>query len=316
MQQLKVSWSTLFNLNEEKRSILNECFNEQEILDELNQIHLNIMDKLPLIETVNANSVTGKEDSVLNKHLVKLEQLEDDLKGYEDILDSKLENHYNNSKIEQQLQQTRDQLEEMLQLICERRQMLKLQQGAREFESEASKLMQWINEKRAQAQSEEYGQDFEHLALINAKFVALKDEVRSCEESRYASIRKLSTNLLNAKSPDAKSIRKKIDDLKTARELLDEDLHNRELHLSSAAELHCFNKDVQELFRQIDDKELVFTAVENSFGRDIHSCESLIRKHEIYKEELNLNLRPRLHELIKQSEILRDKYPGLLLLLK
>ncbi len=184
--------------------------------------------------------------------------------------------------------------------------MLRLQQEALEFDREAADLLQWINEKRAQAQSEDYGQDYEHLALVNAKFQALCDEVRSCEEARIASVRRLSANLLAAKSPEAKSIRKKIDDVKTARELLEEDLTNRQLTLTSAAEIHCFNKDVQDLLRRINEKEMAF---DEQMGRDVASCEGLRRKHEIFVEELTA-LKVQLQDLNRQSEALREKHPG------
>lgn len=182
--QLKAAWKDLLALNDAKKTLLVECLREQEVLDELNQINQSIKDKMPLIESTNTESMSGKDDTVLSKHLVKLDLLQDDLVGYEDVLNTKLEKLYENTKIERKLQDTRRQLTEMLSLIDERKRMLKLQQEALEFDQEAAELLQWICEKRGQAQSEDYGQDFEHLALINAKFQALKDEVRSCEEPR------------------------------------------------------------------------------------------------------------------------------------
>ncbi len=187
--------------------------------------------------------------------------------------------------------------------------MLRLQQEALEFGREATDLLQWISEKRAQAQSDDYGQDFEHLALINAKFQALRDEVRSCEEARVASVRRLSANLLAAKSPEAKAIRRRLDEVKAARELLEEALQTRELTLASAAEIHCFNKDVQDLLRRIGDKEAAFAGAQRQLARDVASCEGLRRQHEIFVEELTA-LKAQLQELNAQSEALRQKHPG------
>ena len=201
------------------------------------------------------------------------------------------------------------QLSEMLHLIEERKVTIQLQLKSVEFDRESFEFLQWLNGKRQQAQSEEYGQDFEHLAIINAKFLVLKDEVNSFVEPRYADVKRLSASLLSAKSPETKSIRKKMDELKTTRELLEEELHNRELTLASAAEIHCFNKDVQDLLRRINDKEAAFGGVELTIGRDTESCESLIRKHEIFIEELTA-IEVQLRELNKQSELLRTKHPG------
>lgn len=308
-KQLELAWNELIRLNEAKKMSVGEVLCEQTLLDEIAQVAASIAEKLPLIQSTSAEAMSGKEDTVLSKHLVKLEQLEADLRGYEDVLAGQQARLNGNQKLERKLADTQQQLAEMLAAIGERKRMLKLQQENLEFEREAADLLEWIGEKRVQAQSEDYGQDYEHLALINAKFQALKDEVKSCEEARYASVRKLSSALLAAKSPETKSIRKKIEDVKQARDLLEAELQGRELTLGSAAEIHCFNKDVQDLLRRISEKELAFAAGAESNGKDFQGCESLRRKHEIFKEELTA-LKVQLQELNKQSELLRERHPG------
>ena len=137
--------------------------------------------------------------------------------------------------------ETQSELKEMEQQIDERKKVLALQLIALEFDRESFELIKMINDKRQQAQSEDYGQDFEHLTLIRAKFVSLADEVKSFEP-RWAHVLKLSSELLNAKFAESKYVRKRIDELKVARDQLDLDLRTRELTLNSAAEIHRFNK--------------------------------------------------------------------------
>lgn len=308
-KQLELAWHELIGLNEAKRVWAGEALCEQTLLDEIAQIAASIAEKLPLIQSASAEAMSGKEDAVLSKHLVKLEQLEADLRGYEDVLAGQQERLASSQKLERKLADVQRQLTEMLAAIGERKRMLRLQQESLEFERAAADLMEWIGEKRTQAQSEDYGQDYEHLALINAKFQALKEEVKSCEEARCASVRQLSSALLAARSPETKSIRKKMEEVKRARDLLAAELQSRELNLCSAAEIHCFNKDVQDLLRRISEKELAFAAGAESNGRDLASCESLRRKHEIFGEELTA-LKAQLQELNKQSGLLREKHPG------
>lgn len=189
--------------------------------------------------------------------------------------------------------------------IEERKKLIKLQLEALEFYRESSELIIWLNEKRQQAQSEEFGQDLEHLNLIKAKFGQLKEEIRS-SEPKYQRLRKLASDILSSKLAESKPIRKRQDDLKNTRELLENDIQNREQVLESAGEIHKFNKDVQDLLRCINEKELAFV---NDLGKDFNSCELLQRRHQIYVEELTA-LRLQLHELNKQSEMLRNKHPG------
>ncbi len=207
--------------------------------------------------------------------------------------------------LEKKYSETKAELKDMEQQIKERKRLLSLQLEALEFEHESLELIQKMNEKRQQAQSEDYGQDYEHLTIIRAKFVTLTDEVKSFEQ-RLNRVRKLSADLLNAKFAESKHVHKRMDELKATRELLDDDLRNREQILNSAAEIHRFNKDVQDLLRRINDKELAFV---NDLGKDFHTCSTFDRKHQIYLEELTA-LKTQLHDLNKQSEVLRQKHPG------
>ena len=81
-KEMEEAWDEILKVNELKKLALVECLSEQEAMDELSQIFQSITEKLPLIESTNVEAMSGKDEAVLNKHLVKLDQLEADLKGY------------------------------------------------------------------------------------------------------------------------------------------------------------------------------------------------------------------------------------------
>lgn len=292
----------MVKLSKEKKTVLETCLKEQEELEQINQVNLGLSEKWPIIKNSNVENFTGRDETTLSKHIAKLSQLEHDLKEYYSLL---LQKDSNNPLAQQKIKETSSQLKEMQQQTEDRKKMLSLKLDALEFERESSEFMKWMNEKRLQAQSEEYGQDFEHLTIIKEKFSQLKDEIE-LSAPKYARLRKLSADLLNSKPPDAKQIHKRIDDLKATRDLLENDLKHRESILESAAEIHRFNKDVHDLMRRINEKEVAFV---NDLGRDFNSCEFLLRKHETYLEELTA-LKGQLHDLNKESEQLRAKHPG------
>lgn len=194
----------------------------------------------------------------------------------------------------------------MEEKIAEKKQNVKNQLDALEFNRESSELIVWMNEKRSQVQSDDYGQDLEHLNFIKAKFDQLKDEVRS-SEPKYQRLKLLGQELITSKISESKPIRKRLDDLKSTREQLETDLDQRELILKSAAEIHRFNKDVHDMLRCIAEKEAAL--VTSDHGRDFNSCELLQRKHRIYIEELQA-LKSQLADLNKQSEVLRQRHSG------
>ncbi len=233
--------------------------------------------------------------------------MQDDLQGYADILDAAKQPA--GDIVNRKWSETLSHCNDMQMQISERKNLLNLQLNWLEFERDSTELLKWLSDKRAQAQSDDYGQDLEHLILIREKFAKLRDEITLTCESRYARLKKLGSDLLAAKSPEAKNIRKRLDDLKATRDHLDQDLLRREAVLNSAAELHQFNRDVNDLLRRIGDKELAFESVATDLGRDARTCNALQRKHVIFVDELN-TIRIQLFELNKNSEILREKHPG------
>ena len=222
--KLEHQWSELANLNQSKKVLLNNCLNEQEKLEQLAQISLGLAEKTPIISSIQSEIQSLKDETVLNKYTVKLSQLELDLNGYKKVLNDIEKNHQiekPSSNVERKLSETNTQLAEMQLQIVENKKQLELKQSAIEFEREATDLIQWLNEKRQKTQSEDYGQDYEHLLQLQAKFTALKDEIKVFEEPRLERIRKLSTTLLNAKTSESKQIRKRWDEIKVLRDILE-----------------------------------------------------------------------------------------------
>ena len=311
--EMNRKWTELCTAVELRRAQLAAQTKELEQLDELGQIYAGMSEKWPIIENA-ANAVNAADEVIVNKYLARLSQLEADLQGYAEILSGSnpTKNSVANSgseTVRRKWSDTWRQCEEMQAQIAERQRVLKLQIDWLEFERDSAELLHWFVEKRGQAQTDHYGQDLEHLILIREKFGKLKDEIGLSCESRYGRLRKLGADLVAAKSAESKSIRKRLDDMKAMRDHLEQDLVRRETELNSAAELHQFNRDVQDLLKRIGDKETSFDSVADELGRDARSCDALQRKHVIFVDELN-TMRIQLYELSKQSEQLREKHPG------
>ncbi|CAF0717385.1 unnamed protein product [Brachionus calyciflorus] len=293
------NWKNLEKIIVDKKKLLSQCLVEQEQLEELNQVTIGLAEKLPIIKnSLNENS----NEITTSKNITKLNQLSHDLDEYSVLLDQKKPC---SSLVQIKLKETKDKLKEMQIENEEKKKSLSLKLEALEFDRESTEFMKWINEKRVQAQSEEYGQDFEHLILINEKFIALNDEIK-LGDNKYERLRKRASDLLNFKSADSKIIHKRNDEVKNNYEMLLSELKQRELLLQSAAEIHRFNKDVQDLNRRIGEKEASFVV---DLGRDLNSCETLVRKHSTFMEELSA-LKFHLNDLNKESEVLRAKHPG------
>lgn len=299
ISEIDVKWKTLETCMTEKKSLVAQCLIEQEQLEEINQISIYLDEKMPIL--ANALNDNANESNI-NKNLTKLEHLAHDLREYNLLL---YEKKPCSELAKLKIEEAKHKVEEMLTESELRKKNLSHKLEVLEFDRESGDFMKWMNEKRIQAQSEEFGQDFEHLILITDKFDLLKDEAK-LSSGKYERLRQRASDLLSTKSVDPKLIHKRNDELKATFDQLMNELGQRELLLNSAADIHRFNKDAQDLNRRISEKEASFVT---EFGKDLNSCEFLVRKHQTYIEELSA-LKIHLNDLNKESEILRAKHPG------
>jgi phosphatidate phosphatase PAH1 len=79
-EQLETEWLRLLKDVELKKYQMGRALMEQQCLDELNQIMSGLSEKWLIIE--NENVMQSQDEVLLNKHMAKLNQLKDDLKGY------------------------------------------------------------------------------------------------------------------------------------------------------------------------------------------------------------------------------------------
>lgn len=77
---LETEWLRLLKDVEMKKFIAAKALSEQQCLDELNQIMAGLSEKWLIID--NADVIQSQDETLLNKHMAKLNQLKDELKGY------------------------------------------------------------------------------------------------------------------------------------------------------------------------------------------------------------------------------------------
>lgn len=58
---------------------------------------------------------------------------------------------------------------------------------------------------------------------------------------------------------------------------------SRDEKLDAAAEIHRFNRDVADALARIQEKN---KAISDDLGRDVHSVQALLRKHEGFENDL------------------------------
>lgn len=89
---------------------------------------------------------------------------------------------------------------------------------------------------------------------------------------------------------------------------LKDQIELRKKRLKSAAEIHRFNRDLNELTSRIQEKDANLTM--DDLGRDLASAQALQRKHDVFERELDA-VEQQVKTLITESRRLQNTYQGM-----
>uniref|UniRef100_A0A1B0AD16 Spectrin beta chain, non-erythrocytic 5 n=1 Tax=Glossina pallidipes TaxID=7398 RepID=A0A1B0AD16_GLOPL len=255
----------------------------------------------------------GRDRDSAAKLLTKHKTIELELDTYSGIVNemghtcaAMVSSGHPDSKILAAKQQLIEKMLKSLQKLASQRQ-LRLMESLymHEYFLESDEVEQWIKEQEQVASSEDYGQDYEHLQLLQNKFDDLKhrievgaDRVDQCEV--------LAKKLIDTESPYATDVEKRQEQLRASWENLLKVLNLREQKLHAAGEIHRFHRDIAEALFRIQDKN---AALSTELGKDLNSALALLRKHEGFENDL-VALEVQLQILVEDSVRLQAKYPS------
>lgn len=104
------------------------------------------------------------------------------------------------------------QMRALQRLATVRQQRLMESMYRHEYFLESRELEQWIKEQEQAAASEDYGQDYEHLLLLQAKFNDFKHRIEAGSE-RFNQCEELARKLIANESPYIQDIEKRQEQL-------------------------------------------------------------------------------------------------------
>ncbi|KAK7505097.1 hypothetical protein BaRGS_00003667 [Batillaria attramentaria] len=161
----------------------------------------------------------------------------------------------------------------------------KLQQALRlvQFMRECREVMFWIADKEAFVTSEEFGQDLEHVEVLQKKFDEFQKDLAN-HEDKVAEVNSLAEQLISDGHPEEETIRQKQAEVNEAWQRLRQLSLLRQDRLYGAHEIQRFNRDADETIAWIQEKDAVLSS--DDYGRDLASVQALQRKHEGVERDL------------------------------
>lgn len=306
---LNDAWANIENEVQNRSKKLEVSLKTQQYLFEAGEIETWLSERNNVLRSADY----GRDRESATKLLTKHKALELELDTYAAIVSemshtaaAMVSANYPESKMIATKQQMIEKMLKSLQKLASQRQVRFMESLNRyEYFTEANELEQWINEQEQAVASDDYGQDFEHLQILQNKFDDIKHHVESGTD-RYNKCIEFGKKLINNDSPYSSDIETRQDQLQTSWRQLLNSLSEREQKLYGAGEIHRFHRDVAEALFRIHDKN---SSLSTELGKDLNSALSLIRKHEGFENDL-VALEAQLQVLVEDSVRLQAKYPS------
>ncbi|XP_055911888.1 spectrin beta chain, non-erythrocytic 5 isoform X2 [Eupeodes corollae] len=307
--KLEKAWVDLESNTNDRAKKLEMSLKAQQYLSEAGEIESWLGEKNNVLRSTDY----GRDRDSATKLLTKHKAIELELDTYSGIVTEMGHNcgamvtaGHPDGKILSSKQALIEKMLKSLQKLATQRQMRLMESlYMHEFFLESAEVEQWIREQDQAASSEDYGQDYEHLQLLQNKFDDLKhrvevgsDRVNQCEV--------LAKKLVETDSPYAPEVEKRQEQLRSSWENLLKLLNQREQKLHAAGEIHRFHRDIAEALFRIQDKNAALSA---ELGKDLNSALALLRKHEGFENDL-VALEAQLQVLVEDSVRLQAKYPS------
>ncbi|KAI1295446.1 Spectrin alpha chain, non-erythrocytic 1 [Halotydeus destructor] len=307
-KELTDKWKALKEMVLEKRKRLEQSLKIQTFLSEVNEVESWIGDKVNFFK----NSDYGKNEDAAVKLLTKHKADELEVDTYFGLVNEmKMAAHKLASSkppeeavITDRTKELEMHLKELEQLLVQRKAKIIDSKHFHEYIRETDNFLNWIAEKMQTATSDDYGSDYEHLLLLQSKFRDFKHHIES-NADRFGQSEQFAGKL--KKTDLAQEVKLRQSEVKEAWENLLDVIAARNKKLNAAGEIHRFNRDVAEALCRIQEKYSILST--EDLGRDLHSVQSLLRKHEGYENDL-VALEAQLQSLIDDSARLQSAYPG------
>ena len=153
--------------------------------------------------------------------------------------------------------------------------------------------------------SEEFGQDLEHVEVLQKKFDEFQKDLQNHEE-RVSEVNVLGDKLLAEQHPEEETITRRKDEMNDAWEKLKQLTLRRQERLFGAHEIQHFNRDADETITWIMEKDTMLST--DDYGRDLASVQQLQRKHDTVDRDLGA-LEEKVKSLGSEADRLTETHP-------
>ncbi|XP_061172689.1 spectrin beta chain, non-erythrocytic 5-like [Saccostrea echinata] len=309
LDKLQTELHQLQELTMERKSKLQASLESQTFYAEISVAESWMDEKIPVLKSPEY----GKDEDSVQVNLKKMDTLERDIENFSSniaelaALSRSLveKENFDLENIKKHQASVEQKYSTLQDLASQRRTKLLETKKLFEFYREADDVTNWIADKVVIASSEDYGQDLEHVEVLQQKFEDFLHDLNSSEE-RVTNINVMATEMIEANHFESEAIKKKSEEVTQQWSELKEVAKARQEALAAAKEVHMYGRDADDTLDWIQEKEgLVST---EDYGHDLESVQSLISKHEGFERDLAA-ISEQVEAITKEAERLIGQYP-------
>ncbi|NXO67199.1 SPTN5 protein, partial [Phainopepla nitens] len=300
-QELVTAWQGLEKSCEERMKQLQHSVGFQEFLMNTSDLEAWIAEKYPLVTSKDY----GKDEDGTLKLIKKHKALEHEIAIYQDMLKELSESaqtlplvgSIQYIEVNAPKEQVHSRLQELQELAAARRKKLDETLVLHEFLREYEDLEDWITQQKQTASSEEYGNDYEHVLQLCAKYDTFRHQLEAAGK-RVVAFQQLADNLLNQGYSESWEIRQMQKQLRNSWEELLEMTRSRGERLRDAEAIHKCYQDLTDALAHIEEKS---KSIPDDVAKDMRGVQTQLRNHVALEHELSGN-EQQLQELIQSAD--------------
>lgn len=300
-QELVTAWQGLEKACEERTKQLQHSVGFQEFLMNTSDLEAWIAEKRPLVMSKDY----GKDEDGTLKLLQKHKVLEHEIAVYQDLIKELNESVQNLPamgsiqyvEVDAPREQVHSRLRELQELAATRGKKLDETLVLHEFLREYEDLQDWMAQQKQAASSEDYGNNYEHVLQLRAKYDTFRHQLEATGK-RVMTCQQLAENLLNAGHSESREIRQKQKDLRNSWEELLEITRLRGERLKDAEVIHKCYQDLTDALAHIEEKS---KSIPDDVAKDMRGVQTQLRNHVALEHEL-LGNEQQLQDLIHSAD--------------
>ena len=252
-----------------------------------------------------ANSLTNHktDENAVSRYLTSLNDVDN---ACNDYISAELPMNEVIANKQSELGDSLDQLSEEMKMAC---QYFETCQMAVEFQVESTEMCDWFVDAAHKAQSDDFGKDYESFQLVQTDFEKLKESVLNHKANQLRNCENLNHRILKSWDGDEFNwVSEKLEDLLSMMHDLESFVSDRDELLTSAGELHKYNREVFEALSLVQEKQLALPSTTARLST-LQGVQKLLRDHENFETGI-VALEAQLHDLVEEADRLSQVYPG------